>query len=278
MVGASAGHADGLAAADGASSSKRSHAGVMIAGNQERVCDDSIARAINYKDVELVLVRNRQSATAASMPVQFTMEVGVRHWKGELHKPPPEKPSSSVTLSLVATDCPASKDLIWHQCSLLLACPVTPLVAPALDDDAFRNPDLRDASKLLALRLPPGQNTISIHWHEDILETPILRARDEGRDTSAPSLLTALKSSYQLKQLGKNTGLPSSSTFYDIRRGVSNAKDAIEDLPDMRQLLAIGGNLRDGAATDDTDLFDDADEELERQLFDIEKRIRALQT
>ncbi|KAK3068204.1 hypothetical protein LTR53_014418, partial [Teratosphaeriaceae sp. CCFEE 6253] len=186
-VRASAGHADGLAAADGASSSKRSHAGVMIAGNQERVFDDSIARAVNYEDVGLVLVRNRQSATAASMPVQFAMEVARQLLSAT-------KSSSGLTFENHYLD------------------PIVGL-------------DVQNA----LLRKPTEDAAMHTLTHTDVVI-------DRGVPNTVPREIAA----------------------------------EIEDLPDMRKLLATRRKLRDGAATEDTDLSsDDADEELERQLVDI---------
>lgn len=119
----------------------------------------------------------------------------------------------------------SSKELVWHQCSLLLACPITHLLALALDDGAFRSVSLNDSSRLVALKLPPDCNQVKISWRKDYLETPLLRECDSGGDTSAVSPLTATQSRYWLKRLGENIGLPSNLTFYDVRRGVSNAID-----------------------------------------------------
>ncbi len=114
---------------------------------------------------------------------------------------------------------------MWHQCSLLLACPVTHLLALALDDGALRSRALNDPSRLVALQLPPDRNQITISWRKGCLETPLLRECDSNGNTSAVSPLTTTQSRYWLKRLGGNIGLLSSLTFYDIRRGVSNAID-----------------------------------------------------
>ncbi|KAK1045598.1 hypothetical protein LTR74_018100 [Friedmanniomyces endolithicus] len=223
-VSTSTGHADGPNVTVGARLTKQSQAEQMLAGKEQRIFDDDVARAIRYKDIDLLLVRNTDPATSAVIPTKFAMRVRLRHWKGELHKPQP-------------------KELVWHQCSLLLACPVTHLLALALDDGALRSRALNDPARLVVLQLPPDRNQITISWRKGCLETPLLRECDSNGKTSAVSPLTTTQSRYWLKRLGGNIGLLSNLTFYDIRRGVSNAIDGHAPAAVRNQILGHANGL-----------------------------------
>ncbi|KAK3625940.1 hypothetical protein LTR22_023340 [Elasticomyces elasticus] len=223
-AGVTAGHANGSNVALGTPLTKQSYADQMFAGKEQRAFDDDVARAIRYKDIDLLLVRNTDPATVDVIPAKFAIRVRLRHWKGELHKPQP-------------------KEFVWHQCSLLLACPVTHLLALALDDGALRSRALNDPSRLLALQLPPDCNQFKISWRKDCLETPLLRECDSNGDTDAVCPLSATQSRYWLKRLGENIGLLSNLTFYDVRRGVSNAIDGHAPDAVRNQILGHANGL-----------------------------------
>lgn len=88
-AGVSTGQADASNVAVGAPLIKESKTDQMLAGKEQRGLDDDVARAIRYKDIDLLLVRNTDPATSAVIPAKFAMRVRLRHWKGEIHKPQP---------------------------------------------------------------------------------------------------------------------------------------------------------------------------------------------
>ncbi|KAK5690954.1 hypothetical protein LTR17_025810 [Elasticomyces elasticus] len=239
-AGVTAGHADGSNVALGASLTMQSHADQMFAGKEQRAFDDDVARAIRYKDIDLLLVRNTDPATLDVIPAKFAIRVRLRHWKGELHKPQP-------------------KEFVWHQCSLLLACPVTHLLALALDDGALRSRALNDPSRLVALQLPPDCHA------PDAVRNQIL-GHANGLTFDNHYLNPTIRLDVQNTFLRRRTedAIMHTLTHMDIvvdrdvpRTLPREIAAAIETVPDMRKLLAEREQLNQSDEGGDGDLSDD---------------------
>lgn len=95
-------------------------------------------------------------------------------------------------------------------------------MALALHDKAFKLSSLRDANCLFSLTVPSGEKKITIPWRDDILDTPILRGRDDG--TKVAQLQDSVFAK-RLKSLGEQMGYPQTVTWYWLRRLVLNAVD-----------------------------------------------------
>lgn len=173
---------------------------------------------LRYRDVALLVGEDEQGRT------RFAVEAVFTYFKGGNRRP---QRFVEVMFVLGRSYYFHRKTFTWTDQADILTCPVAHLVALALHNKAFKLPSVRDANCLFSLTVPSGEKRITIPWRDDILDTPVLRGRDDGvRVTQLQDSVSARR----LKSLGEQMGYPQTVTWYWLRRLVLNAVDG-KDLP-----------------------------------------------
>ena len=106
----------------------------------------------------------------------------------------------------------------------LLLCPVSFMIALALDDGAFEARTMSSIENIFSVKVPQSRNSLRLRWKESLLRKPILR-REEGTFTSSDQPLQSTRVSYVLGQLGAKVGFEDQLTHYCVRREVANVID-----------------------------------------------------
>jgi len=104
-----------------------------------------------------------------------------------------------------------------------LTCPVSHLLALALDDNAFAA-GISSAAEFFKIGIPDGDDMLPFPWRREILDVPIMRKTPDLKAQELSNGATLKR----LSSLGKNIcGYKESLTWYCLRRMVLNAVDGI---------------------------------------------------
>jgi len=100
-------------------------------------------------------------------------------------------------------------------------CPLTHLIALAVDDNAFENPKIQSVEQVFDLKVEgPVQSTI-LYWKPGIRKAPIFRHPAKFGTERRP--LSAALFQFYLGRLGRMAGFKDKLTTYCGRRTTANA-------------------------------------------------------
>ncbi|KAK4615709.1 hypothetical protein CLAFUW4_09808 [Fulvia fulva] len=158
--------------------------------------DDAVSK-LRYRDLQLSAIRTKSG-------IRYLVQPRFRHFKGETRRA-------------------QRKIFQWPDQDDVLTCPVSHLVALALDDNAFAA-GINSASDFFKIGIPDCDDMLPFPWRREILDVPVMRQTPDWKALELSNGATLKR----LSSLGKNIcGYKQSLTWYCLRRMVLNAVDGI---------------------------------------------------
>ncbi|KAL9107289.1 MAG: hypothetical protein Q9187_008450, partial [Circinaria calcarea] len=169
--------------------------------------DPTYGKALCYEDIRLWFVQNSSLGERDLL----AMEITLAHHKGADKKPKPTP-------------------FLFHQESLPTLCPISHILALAINDNAIQVDGYTHAQPFFTSQLRDPTKAVLVHWKLEKLKVPIFRQAVrtrtfDGLATSEHKALRYLTFAFYLDHLGWAAGFAQQLTSYCFRRGTWNAVD-----------------------------------------------------